>query len=318
MPRRQREAAHHRPPFVDALATIIMVLTFLVIIIALALFYIAQKVNEDTVRQALDTILEEKQGSPNAMDEIILSQVMKVLSKASEKKVEGTPSNEPVPEDAEPAPAAQAQATPSPSQQSEAAQSQSTSSEVIKRESDSEETETAAAQGAKLQTEGETPQLVEPNDSVEIETEIQEETSGSTEFTTENKVTKDPPRVTFTPEEEEADAKEIDVSGQDVILAVDFPQEEIKLTEDAKSKVDALLETKQAELDRGVLEIRASARSSVGSISESRRIAYYRAVSIRNRLINAGVRPDKIQIRLTDNVENKNFDRVNVHLRPDE
>lgn len=272
MARRTREEVNHWPPFVDALATIIMVLTFLVIIIALALFYISQQVNENTVRAALEEIMNENKGNPSPTEEIILAQVVNVIQEKAKQESE--------------------------------------------TEQNRDEAEVDGGDSGQVVSKGKTIDQVNESPALDIEIDFQEEISGSQETTTENKVVEEPARVTFSPGEQEAEGVELNQTGEDLLLSVDFPDKELALTEEGRSRIDAVLESNQGILSSGVMEVRASARSPVGSISEARRMAYYRAVTIRNRLIHAGVSPDRIVIRLTDNEENTDFNRVNVHLRP--
>ena len=60
------------------------------------------------------------------------------------------------------------------------------------------------------------------------------------------------------------------------------------------------------------IEVRAIAQSTVGSISEARRIAYYRAMETRSQLIQAGFDSTRIIVKVRESVSPEDMDVVQV------
>jgi len=62
-------------------------------------------------------------------------------------------------------------------------------------------------------------------------------------------------------------------------------------------------------------ELRAFARTDGGTVSDSRRVAYYRAMAVRSRLIGAGVLASRITLGVLDHQGAEGVDRVEIGLK---
>lgn len=64
-----------------------------------------------------------------------------------------------------------------------------------------------------------------------------------------------------------------------------------------------------------IFEIRGMARLDTGAASDARRVAYYRAMAVRARLIALGVKPERIRLNVLDRNGAENADKVEVGAR---
>lgn len=65
-------------------------------------------------------------------------------------------------------------------------------------------------------------------------------------------------------------------------------------------------------------ELRAFARTDSGTASDARRVAYYRAMAVRSRLIAVGVQPNRIGVHVLDRQGEEGSDRVEVSARTEQ
>jgi hypothetical protein len=80
-------------------------------------------------------------------------------------------------------------------------------------------------------------------------------------------------------------------------FTVIFQPRSFRLDDPARAEVDAFARA----IDRaGAFEIRAFASTGDGAVSEARRVAYYRAMVLRQRLVDAGVPAARIRVRVDD------------------
>jgi Na+-transporting methylmalonyl-CoA/oxaloacetate decarboxylase gamma subunit len=62
-------------------------------------------------------------------------------------------------------------------------------------------------------------------------------------------------------------------------------------------------------------EIRGLARLDTGAATDARRVAYYRAMAVRSRLIAMGVRPERISLQVIDRQSADDTDKVEIGAR---
>jgi len=247
MARRAEEEANHWPGFVDALSTIVMVITFLLILLGLTLFIMMQKI----------------QSSANASD-----------AQQDTEQSDG------------PSPALVAQTT-----------SKSASADLQKQSSPE------APEGRSI-----------PNKSDDLRQEEKIETQDKLTIITRK--TEEKVRVkVISPERDTPDAP-IVVTSAALSIEVTFSQDATRLDEQAAEQVDNALARKIARGETGQYEIRSIASSKVGSVSDAKRKAYYRALAMRNILLKRGVAANQIQTRVSMAQPGETDDRVIVVRKP--
>lgn len=106
-------------------------------------------------------------------------------------------------------------------------------------------------------------------------------------------------------------AAQINAIAQDQLVKVDKPEASDNNAEfvltfgersanlDDAAKVEIGKYSKTMESAKW-LELRGYADASVGSLSDSRRVAFYRAMQVRNEMVRAGMKPEKVRIRVID------------------
>jgi Na+-transporting methylmalonyl-CoA/oxaloacetate decarboxylase gamma subunit len=67
--------------------------------------------------------------------------------------------------------------------------------------------------------------------------------------------------------------------------------------------------------ERAFFEIRGIARTESGAASDARRVAFYRAMAVRSRLIAIGVKPERIALNVVDRQGDEAGERVEVGAR---
>jgi outer membrane protein OmpA-like peptidoglycan-associated protein len=98
-------------------------------------------------------------------------------------------------------------------------------------------------------------------------------------------------------------------------LTLAFGQGAFKLDQDTKDNVKNFIQTNEQYQD-GKIEIRAFASSTVGSISEARRIAYYRAMTVRTQLVEEGYLPNQLVTKVIVSSLEEEEDLVRIYARP--
>jgi len=84
------------------------------------------------------------------------------------------------------------------------------------------------------------------------------------------------------------------------VLTIAFQRLVVDLDEPARAAFKAAIETMPALLSSQEIEVKGYTNPGAPGVSEARRLAYYRAMSVRTRLIERGVAPTHIRVRIED------------------
>ncbi|MGF1474019.1 MAG: hypothetical protein ACFB6S_00460 [Geminicoccaceae bacterium] len=302
MRRRTIEEENHWPGFVDALSTIIMVVTFLLIILGIALFAITQSVTKDhseanalesqsTEGAGADTgeqtpTEESDDGTPDTPERVASLEdqlaeaqaLIAALEAVSENVATGSPETEP---------------------------------SVDEREDADAASENAAATNAAATKEGSFRQRY-------AERLLQEEAvAAETDLTVQSRQVAEEREVVVAPDERGGASAErpVDVTGSDILLTLSYDQRTQALDADAARQVDDFLASHQALLADNKIEIRSFASATTGSVSEAKRRAFFRALTLRNRLLDQGVDPARITTKIRTTDDRSRADRVMVIIK---
>lgn len=110
------------------------------------------------------------------------------------------------------------------------------------------------------------------------------------------------------------------VTSSDAVVSVRYDNGAFELTQDGSAPViDAV---KSVEAAGGAesgqrYEVVAIATSSLGSLSEARRLAFYRGMRLRSLLLQAGVDAGRIRVTVRESDAPEDFDRAFVFAQPD-
>lgn len=257
MARRLEEEDNHWPGFVDALSTIVMVVTFLLIILGIVIFAISQQ-----IAKSLESA--EIVGKPPG-EQIETSTPAPTSAPTPPQTAEATPANET-------APAAQPQSAPSKVGTTEAQQSDTiTQAEAV--ESDN-------------QLHIHSRKVIEEKQVV---------------VTSEEKNTKPSP-------------DEVVVESAAQILTVLFKSKGLEVTKDADAEIQTFLEENKDKL-RGVkLTAWGFYDPASAAQSQAKRNAYFRVLSVRNVLINAGFEGESLTVNVRPAPTDAEIDQVRVFV----
>ena len=99
------------------------------------------------------------------------------------------------------------------------------------------------------------------------------------------------------------------------LLTLTFRQRAIALDVASQDEIKAFLETSGHLSGESRLELKAYASADAGGISDSRRVAYYRAMNIRTKLLSLGVAPRRINVLVEDRSVAGQSEIVQVFVR---
>lgn len=293
--------------FVDVLSNMLVVVVFLVIILGLAIFALSQQITKQAVEQALEQHQQDKQ--------------------------QKEPKPEPPKESAESADATAKPAEPAPDAEKpvETAKAEGAAAEKPAPAAPPKEGKEAADKGPQdAGTGGPAAQAAQEDVTSKAESAEQskgsagdrqagyaqrvrasDEIEGNSNLTVRSSNVDSEQKLEVASEEIKPTYGKIEVTSSDAFLKLSFAKGNFRIDETTSGKLKEYLGTSPvAKSD--TIEIRAIAQSTVGSISEARRIAYYRAMEMRSQLIQAGFDSTKIMVKVRESASPEDADVVQV------
>jgi hypothetical protein len=104
----------------------------------------------------------------------------------------------------------------------------------------------------------------------------------------------------------------VGVAKTPALITLTFKPRATALDEAAQNEMKTFIETANAEHAQTRFDLKAYASADLGALSDSRRVAYYRAMAVRARLINIGIAPTRISVQVLDRASPESTDRVQV------
>jgi hypothetical protein len=244
---------NHWPGFVDALTTIIMVVTFLLIILGATVFILSKKIVEQVRSEHVENATKNGQTSD-----------VKKLTEQLEK--------------------ARAEIA------------------ALKRSANPLQSPHDAEDGLSV---------ADTDDFLRQDERVQ----GDTRLSIRTRATDNTKKMRVASEEAPDAQTGSDVRSAELLLDVDFAPKALDYSADASAEIKSFLDSKSGLVKSAKFEIWSFAPGT-GSVSEAQRVAYYRALKMRNILIEKGVNPSRIsaQVRVDDQ-ENRGH-TVKVVLKP--
>lgn len=264
------------PGFVDALTTMVMVLTFIMMILGVVVFSMSQNISKQLVQQIAEAanVQAKVGGTAEEVKEQIIaaikaSRAAKVDEDNAKKENSDTPRAQPL---AMPAPSRPSQRTllPSPPQPN-----------------DSEEAKKGGGSPNESPKTGEKSELTTAPPPSSIDQD-----PGKTE--------KDQRVESSRVMDEPAKSSGISVSDSGSILTVAFQKRVVQLDDVAAKDLERLLAASRAFRAANRLEVKGYADVSVLGVTEARRIAYYRTMLVRKQLVSVGFDAERITVRIED------------------
>jgi hypothetical protein len=245
---------NHWPGFVDALTTIIMVVTFLLIILGVAVFVMSKKIVEQVHQTEMRPVPDAK-GLPQDIGEL-----QRQLASAQQEIMALKRSNS-----------------------------------DLKSPEDAEDGTSIAAQDDLLRQD--------------------EKVQGDTRLSIRTRKTDETLKLRVAAEEKPETQTGSDVRVAELLLDIDFEPEAVEFSEPSKLAIKEFLTTRAKEVGTGQIEIWSFAPSTT-SVSETQRVAYYRALLMRNLLIERGIPATRIKAQVRVDDQTNRGHTIKVVLKP--
>lgn len=108
----------------------------------------------------------------------------------------------------------------------------------------------------------------------------------------------------------------IKITAAKEVLTLIFSEKTVKIDDKSNTEITDFV-AKNPDIPKGAkLEIWSFAQSNVGSISEARRLAYYRAMSVRNSLLTTGMEGKQISVRVRETDDDAMAHKIKVFVKP--
>jgi len=274
--------------FVDVLSNVVMVVTFLVIILGISMFALSQQVAKS-----------------------MAAEMMK--SEESQKEIQDQISRETIAKAEKASAAAQAAALDSlrESMGQQIAEAQEARKQAEAR---------VAAMGAELAALRKSAEKIgsEGVNRFTVDRPLlqNDEIEGSSNLTVRSRRLKeDFETIVASAEEEAKNDGTTRVEKSDAMLKVAYERSMFKIDAETTDKIRAFMK-ESADARTGTIELRTFANSTIGSVSEARRIAYYRAMTVRGVAVAAGFEPSRIKIVLRESERDTDANTVWIFAKP--
>ena len=273
--RSSEEAENHWPGFVDALSTIVMVVTFLLIILSIAIFVLSQSLAKSYIESQAEIT---DQGGGDAYNENPLR-----VSKESESNTEAN--------------------TPS-------------SKAKLESSNDAKNTEITDSNQSEKSKENKTSSSFKPKLSAELTND--EIIDSETELSVISRNTKDnEEKIVVAKADESTKPKEVKVLKTATILTLKFDKSGVKIDDASSNRVKEFVASRSSLNSSTKLTIWSFTGAEIGSVSEAKRIAYYRALSARNELLKNGFEQKNISVEIRFGQSADTADTVQIVLTPE-
>ena len=284
MAKREAEAENHWPGFVDVLSTIVMVVTFLLIILGIVIFVISKNISTELAKSA-----QEIEAAQKKMDRAKRRSDMAARMLKAGAKIQAH---------------LQAQVL---EQEKAAARLMAKAKALAQSQSQSQsqsQKNTASSKNSAAVFRAQMSEELTQNDEIDSKDKL----------TVRTRETKNTRQIVISTTEQETDKRKLKVTSSSVALSLLF-KGGVKITKDATGEIQTYLKSNK-ELEKArKYEIRAFFTTSIGSISEAKRLAYYRALATRNQLLMLGIEAKKIAIKVAASGRGEDAGKVNIYLK---
>ncbi len=305
MARRAQAEENYWPGFVDALSTIVMVITFLLILLSIVIFVLSQ----NTGKLAADDS-QAKSAAAKAMIESDPADGSQAEAQSKSPKQSPESALKMAQNESKPEPESKS-ASAAESRSKAKAQNQAKIKSQVKSQSPNKSRMKARQEKENANL---TDGTFKPREGKRLTQAQKVESKTKLQVRSQNVM--DEKRIVIAPEEKPGEQEKVKVESASSLLTLEFTQSNVKIDKASVQAVQSYISSNAQIKGGGKVEIRSFANSSVGSISEARRLAYYRAMSTRNQLLKSGVDPKRILIRVRETAAKDEQNLVKVFLKP--
>ncbi|MBL1241214.1 MAG: hypothetical protein COB13_005155 [OCS116 cluster bacterium] len=329
MARRQEEAENHWPGFVDALSTIVMVVTFLLIILGVVIFIIAQQIKASVGDSEQKTETTQKYFKPTSAESTEPSQqteAVKALAEAAKASAEEAKAKaEQAKAESEQA-KAESEEAKAESEQAKAeseqakAEAEQAKSEAAQAEAEAQAESAKAAQAeTQLQAQKIEAQKLESKAKITLAEELRQDRETEQEINGQKVISQkvdESKQITIASEEVAHNFKANIVQNADAILTLIFDEKSVTIDESSQTEIETFLVEENIVKQQGRVEIRAYVDLNQTSMGEARRKAFYRAMAARNILLGAEIEAKQISIKVVEIDDKKLNGILKIYIKP--
>jgi len=301
------EEMNYWPGFVDALSTMTMMLIFLMLILSLVIVSVSQNVSRAQVLAIAKAAKIDVSGTPASLENLS-AQIISALARLSQDKEPKAPVPEKTPQEAT--------VLVEPSAKLRVAEKENLAVDVGNKVASQGLEDSAIANGKSTQSRvsiGVDPtDIPSDNPPKSSQTAPLEPLSGELAFAEP----RHQPPDTRILSEKKADLAPfggaIDLKTEKVMITLIFQPRALKPDHVMTQKFSEFIEANRSLLDESEYEIQAMANTSSGQVTEARRLSYYRAMVVRQMLVDTKVDPRNIHLSIIDAPSDDLLDYVKI------
>ncbi len=289
------EDTNYWPGFVDALSTMTMMLIFLMMILSLVVVSISQSASKSQIMTIAKAVKLDTSGAPISIENLT-AQILEALSRNSDPPN----SNLPVPESKQ----QQNTVLVEPSAKSNVAESKNFAVEEGHKTS-SQGTEDALLSNARSSVAtvdehldvAKEPSANPPKSSQTAELDPQ---AGKFYFAAPQPNPDENRIVSRQPADLLPFGGGTDVKANKAMVTVEFQPRAVRIDDQTAGKLHEFLSSRKDDIGDRIIQVRALANVRNGAVTEARRFGYYRAMGIRQFLIDSGIPAVRITVGIED------------------
>jgi hypothetical protein len=289
------EDLNYWPGFVDALSTMTMMLIFLMMILSLVVVSISQSVSKNQIMTIAKAVKIDMTGAPISIEQMT-AQILAALSRNSDPPN----TNLPVPETND------AQTTlpvqPSASTKSGDIPNFSIESGTKIAANGLDDALLSNGRSSQDKTDKNLDEALQPRDSPPKSSQTAEldPQSGKYFFAAPQPNPVESRIVSRRPADIMPFGGGADVKANKALVTIEFQPRAVRVDDNSASKLEGFLSTRKDEIAGRPIKVRALANVRNGTVTDARRLSYYRAMGIRQYLIESGIPADRIVIGVED------------------
>jgi hypothetical protein len=289
------EETNYWPGFVDALSTMTMMLIFLMMILSLVVVSISQSTSKNQIMTIARAVKVDTSGAPISIDKMT-AQILEALSRQSPPVNQ----NLPVPESEPPRNSLLAE----PSARSAVAETKNLAVDdghkVSSRGADDALLSNGRSSSAMVDEGRDVSTQPTDNPPKSSQTAELEPQSGKYYFSAPQANPPDKRIVSRQPADVQPFGGGSDVKANKALVTIEFQPKAIRLDDDSGKKLQSFINDVKPDLGTRIVNIRAIANVINGNVTEERRFGYYRAMGLRQVLIDLGIPAEQITIGIED------------------
>ena len=289
------EEINYWPGFVDALSTMTMMLIFLMMILSLVVVSISQTASKSQIMAIAKAAKVNSSGAPISIDKLT-AQILDALSRKNDFPNSNLPVTESKPQ--------RETIIADPSTLTKIQEDKSLAVDPGQRIT-SQGTNDALISNGRSATTGTPnnvgPSTIEANNPPKSSQTAELDPDAGNYYFAAPEINPEEKRIVSThPADLRPFGGATDVKTNKALITIEYQPHAVKVDDKSGSQLTELFTNRKAELLDRTIQIRAFANVQNGNVTEARRYGYYRAMGVRQFLLDAGVPSEQIKVGVED------------------